>query len=299
MSFIVKGWQIDVSEMNPLKFTQENLIGYNPDTTTFQKLYQSTKFARFKYVQKYAINDWLKVQIVKTLIEDLNFEVIITAKLIDLNGLQYGPDLELIEKTGTWDSSITVYEIEKQLTSSYQGTWIVQIDYEIIKQKLIDPITVNISHISEPINIQYHNQFLPLIEYRNTKNLVENFMFYEINGETKPYQLRAELFNDWIPKLEIEEYREQMGHSLVDSQRYRVIKLSNSKLIAGWICQKLAWALSHDELYYNGLEVSIVSIEDPQPVMSGSYGFSFSAVITEKDNILSQRICFDEILKRE
>ena len=301
----IKGYFITISRINPIRFIQKETIWNNhklaPD---YQALY-STMYNAYKYVQKFAINDLLKFQFSYEKLSDLNYDLTFKAELKDLNGNVY-QELDILEVEGDFNTSgIRVFEVEKLLTSTYQshaGGWFVDLTFTFTEQELIDPDSFTVSFISEPFNVRASNSQLFKFEYYNSKNLINERHFFEIEKNAKnKYCIRAEIGKNYLPKLVLKNYADQkMSQYTADSERYRHIELKNIRPLPSWLIEKLYFCISLNEVYMNGQQIAIVSNDDIEYLTDFETAGKFKMIVAESDMKLFDTPCiYEPILDRE
>jgi hypothetical protein len=216
----------------------------------------STVVQTQKYVQKFAIDDNLRFQFC-TVGNDVHMNFVV--KLLQQDGEQYMQAIPYVERTGDFnDSDIRVYEVDHKLTSSYQGTWLIQITVEYRELKEFTLLETH-CYISEPINVQQNNCELAKFKYKGDRNRPEYMMFWEFSGGISEYEFRAEIRHDVINSAKVNAFEDRVTSlKYVDGTPSRHFALSNYRGVGWWLVEILSNMFATNSLIrYNEMMVTL------------------------------------------
>lgn len=260
--------KIYISRLNPIRFLRqmdgEPKLDYY--RTEIEKTMYSTVIQRQRYMQKFAIDDYLRFQI-STIGED--YLVNLVVRLLSQDGKQYMFDIPYNERTGDFNSSgVRVYEVNHHLTSTYQGTWLVQIEVQFRDFKTFEIYETH-CYISEPINVQSRNCELAKFKYKGDRNRPEYMMFWEFDSAVFEYEFRAEIRHDVINSAKVNAFEDRVtALKYVDGIPNRVLEMQSYKGVAWWLCEIISNMLAINELIkYNDMRITLdgdVNIETVQ-----------------------------------
>ena len=106
------GLTIKVSDLNPLRFAQDNRIDTNYHQSMFRDTLFTTTANKMKYIQKYRIGDKIRIQVCTYgRITERNYHFVVHAKIKGLDGVVLS-EYDFAVKTGTWSNGdLTVYVV--------------------------------------------------------------------------------------------------------------------------------------------------------------------------------------------
>jgi hypothetical protein len=247
-----------ISRLNPVRFLRqrdgEPQIQYY--RSEVEKTMYSTVVQTQKYIQKFAIDDNLRFQFC-TVGNDVHMNFVV--KLLQQDGEQYMQDVPYIERTGTFNASgVRVYEVDHKLTSSYQGTWLIQITVEYRQLKEFTLLQTH-CYISEPINVQQNNCELAKFKYKGDRNRPEYMMFWEFSGAIFEYEFRAEIRHDVINSAKVNAFEDRVTSlKYVDGTPSRHFALSNYRGVGWWLVEIMSNMFATNSLVrYNEMMVTL------------------------------------------